>query len=115
MQLTPTSPPPDIGIVMRTLSDPTRRSVYERLIQSGEAAVTEITRAGTVSQPAISQHLKVLREAGLVIERREGRTVRYRAQPQGLEPLIDWLGIYGVFWRDRFAGLKTLLKEIDPK
>jgi DNA-binding transcriptional ArsR family regulator len=107
--------PPDIGLVMRTLADPTRRSVYERLVQSGEAAVVELTRMGSVSQPAVSQHLKTLREAGLVAERRVGRTTRYRAQPEGLAPLIDWLDVYGVFWRDRFDALKSVLKEIDPK
>ena len=105
----------DIGLVIRSLADPTRRAVYERLVQSGEAVVVELTRMGSVSQPAVSQHLKSLREAGLVSERREGRTTRYRAQPEGLAPLIDWLDVYGVFWRERFDALKSILKEIDPK
>lgn len=109
------APQPDIGLVIRSLADPTRRAVYERLVQSGEAAVVELTRMGSVSQPAVSQHLKSLREAGLVSERREGRTTRYRAQPEGLAPLIDWLDVYGVFWRERFDALKSILKEIDPK
>ena len=108
-------PPSDFGLVMHALSDATRRSVYERLVQSGEAAVVELTRAGSVSQPAVSQHLKLLREAGLVTERRQGRTVRYRARPEGLAPLVDWLGLYGAFWRDRFDALRTTLKEIDPR
>jgi DNA-binding transcriptional ArsR family regulator len=66
-----------------------------------------------VSQPAVSQHLRALREADLVVERREGRNVHYRAQPRGLAPLVDWLGIYAAFWRERFANLETLLQEID--
>jgi DNA-binding transcriptional ArsR family regulator len=61
----------------------------------------------------VSQHLRALRAADLVAERREGRNVHYRAQPRGLAPLVDWLGIYGTFWRERFANLETLLREID--
>jgi DNA-binding transcriptional ArsR family regulator len=106
---------PDIATLMHTLADPTRRALYERVVDAGEAAVVELTRGSGVSQPAVSQHLKVLRTAGLVAERRDGRTTRYRATPEGLAPLVDWIGIYGVFWADRFASLKSVLKEIDPK
>ncbi len=67
-----------------------------------------------MSQPAISQHLKALKASGLVSERRAGRNVHYRAEPRGLAPLVDWIGVYGAFWRERFANLETLLKEIDP-
>jgi len=105
----------DIAVLMRTLADPTRRALYERIVKGGEAAVVELTRESGVSQPAISQHLKALRSTGLVAERREGRTTRYRATPEGLAPLLDWIGIYGIFWADRFANLKSVLKEIDPK
>jgi DNA-binding transcriptional ArsR family regulator len=66
-----------------------------------------------VSQPAVSQHLKVLREAGLVAEEKVGRNVLYRVEPTGLAPLIDWMAIYAVFWRDRFDRLENLLKEMD--
>jgi DNA-binding transcriptional ArsR family regulator len=105
--------PTDIAVVMRTLADPTRRTVFERIVATGEATVTELTRGSNVSQPAVSQHLRALRDAGLVAERREGRNVHYSPQPHGLAPLVDWLGIYGVFWRERFANLKVLLQEID--
>ena len=105
---------PDIATVMRTLGDPTRRTVYEHIVEAGEATVGALARRSTVSQPAISQHLKALRSAGLVSERRAGRNVHYRVEPRGLEPLIDWLGVYGAFWRERFANLEALLKEIDP-
>ena len=105
----------DIATLMRTLADPTRRAVYERLVSAGEAPVVELTRDSGVSQPAVSQHLKALRGAGLVTERRDGRTTRYRATPEGLAPLVDWMTVYGVFWADRFATLKSVLKEIDPK
>ena len=107
--------PADVAILMRTLADPTRRALYERVVSAGEAAVIELTTGSGVSQPAVSQHLKALRTAGLVAERREGRTIRYRATPEGLAPLVDWMSVYGIFWADRFATLKSVLREIDPK
>jgi DNA-binding transcriptional ArsR family regulator len=103
-----------ITAVMRALADPTRRAVFERIVGSDEITVVELTRGSRVTQGAISQHLKALKQAGLVAERPEGRNVYYRAEPQGLAPLVDWMSHYGVFWRDRFADLRTLLKEIDP-
>ncbi len=103
-----------INAVMRTLADPTRRAVFERIVSSDEITVAELTRGSGVTQGAISQHLKSLKLAGLVAERPEGRNVFYRAEPEGLAPLVDWMSHYGVFWRERFANLKTLLKEIDP-
>jgi len=103
-----------INAVMRALADPTRRAVFERVVSSDEITVVELTRGSGVTQGAISQHLKALKQAGLVADRPVGRKVYYRAQPEGLEPLVDWMSHYGVFWRERFANLRTLLKEIDP-
>jgi DNA-binding transcriptional ArsR family regulator len=103
-----------ISAVMRALADPTRRAVFEQVVSSDEITVGELTRGSRVTQGAISQHLKALKQAGLVVERPEGRKVYYRAEPKGLEPLVDWMSHYGVFWRERFANLRTLLKEIDP-
>ena len=103
-----------INNVLRTLADPTRRTLFERVVGSDEITVAELTRGSGVTQGAVSQHLRSLREAGLVAERPLGRNVYYRAEPQGLAPLVDWMSRYGVFWRERFADLRTLLKEIDP-
>ena len=103
-----------LNTVMRALADPTRRAVYERIVGSDEITVAELTRGSGVTQGAVSQHLKSLKQAGLVVERPEGRNVYYRAQPGGLGPLVDWMSHYGVFWRERFADLRNLLKEIDP-
>jgi DNA-binding transcriptional ArsR family regulator len=103
-----------IDAVMRTLADPTRRAVFERIVKSEEITVAELTRGSGVTQGAISQHLKSLKQAGLVADRPEGRNVHYRADPKGLAPLVDWMALYAVFWRERFANLRTLLKEIDP-
>ncbi|PSH66233.1 MULTISPECIES: ArsR/SmtB family transcription factor [Phyllobacterium] len=102
-----------ISAVLRTLADPTRRAVYERVVSSDEITVVELTRGSGVTQGAISQHLKSLKQAGLVAERPEGRKVYYRAEPEGLSPLVEWMSHYGVFWRERFANLRTLLTEMD--
>jgi DNA-binding transcriptional ArsR family regulator len=100
--------------VMRTLADPTRRAVFERIVKSDEISVVALTQGSGVTQGAISQHLRSLKQAGLIANRAQGRNVFYRAEPRGLAPLVDWMGQYGVFWRERFTNLRTLLKEIDP-
>src|SRR5271156_2044855 len=97
------SPIDAITVVMRTLADPTRRAVFERIVGTKEIRVAELTRGSGVTQGAISQHLKSLKLAGLVAERPDGRNVFYRAQPEGLTPLVDWMSHYGLFWRERFA------------
>lgn len=103
-----------VTAVMRTLADPTRRALFERVVRSREITVAELTKGSGVTQGAISQHLKSLKLAGLVMERPEGRNVFYRARPDGLAPLIDWMSLYGVFWRDKLSKLRDLLKDIDP-
>jgi DNA-binding transcriptional ArsR family regulator len=102
-----------VDAVMHALADPTRRTVFERIAGAREITVAELTHGSGVTQSAISQHLLVLKNAGLVAGRAQGRNVHYRAQPQGLAPLVDWMNHYGVFWRDRFADLRALLKELD--
>jgi DNA-binding transcriptional ArsR family regulator len=99
--------------LFRTLADPTRRAVFERLAGEGELSVGELTSGAGVSQPAVSQHLAVLRRAGLVSERRDGRFIRYAARPEGLKPLVDWMAFYGVFWREHLDRLEDLLKRMD--
>jgi DNA-binding transcriptional ArsR family regulator len=107
------TPAIDIATVMRVLADPTRRAVFEQIAAAGELTVGSLTERNDVSQPAISQHVRALKEAGLLGERRDGRQIHYRCEPRGLGPLIDWIGRYGVFWRERFANLKSVLKEMD--
>src|SRR5215207_5706308 len=92
----------EIDDVMRALADPTRRAVFERIATSDEINVAELTRASGVTQGAVSQHLKLLKRAGLVAERPQGRNVFYRARPEGLAPLFDWLSHYDAFWRGGF-------------
>lgn len=98
--------------IFRALADPTRRAVYERLA-GGEMSVSELRSGMSVSQPAVSQHLAVLRGAGLVSERRAGRNAYYRADPQGLEPLLGWIERYRAFWPERIERLKAVLKDMD--
>ncbi|TKT76853.1 metalloregulator ArsR/SmtB family transcription factor [Aquamicrobium sp. LC103] len=98
--------------IFRALADPTRRAVFERLL-AGEKNATELRDGLSISQPAVSQHVAVLRGAGLISEERSGRHVRYRVNPDGLSPLIDWLTRYRAFWPARVENLKTLLKEMD--
>lgn len=94
------------------LADPSRRAIFESLTQ-GEAAVKDLTARFDISQPAVSQHLAVLRDAGLVEGRREGRLVIYRIEPNGLKPLVEWIEYYQAFWMDRVDRLQRLLAEMD--
>ena len=98
--------------LFKTLADPTRRAIFERLARDGEQTVHALTDRAGVSQPAVSKHLGVLKVAGLVRDRREGRETHYSAQPKALAPLIDWMSLHAAFWRDRFDRLETLLKRM---
>jgi DNA-binding transcriptional ArsR family regulator len=105
----PTTP----DLIFRSLADPTRRAIFEQLCRAGEQTVHALTGHAGISQPAVSKHLGVLKEAGLVRDRRDGRETHYRAQPKALAPLIDWMSLYGNFWRQRFDRLEALLKRMD--
>lgn len=98
--------------VFHALADPSRRAIFESLTR-GEAAVKDLTAQFDISQPAVSQHLAVLKEAGLVTGRRDGRQVFYRVEPKGMKPLIDWLTHYRAFWLDRVGRLERLLETLD--
>ena len=106
--------PTDANHVFRALADPTRRAIFEELIRQGEQTVHALTRYADVSQPAVSKHLTVLKRAKLVQHRRDGRETHYRAQPEALAPMADWLQLYGTFWRDRFDRLEELLERMKP-
>lgn len=100
-------------LLFRTLADPTRRAIFERLARDGEHSVHALTDHAGVSQPMVSKHLAALKLAGLVRDRREGRETHYSARPQSLAPMVDWLGHYASFWRERFDRLETLLARMD--
>ncbi|MBT9331795.1 ArsR/SmtB family transcription factor [Paracidobacterium acidisoli] len=97
--------------IFRTLADPTRVAIYDCIARQ-EMTVSEIKGRFPVSQPAISQHLAILRRAGLASERRAGRHVHYRADPAGLKPMIRWLEYHQAFWHERMPRLKAVLKEM---
>ncbi|MDB5364273.1 MAG: transcriptional regulator, ArsR family [Rhodospirillales bacterium] len=99
--------------IFASLADPTRRAIFERLVREGELTVGTITAESGVSQPMVSKHLGVLKNAGLVIDRPSGRQTHYSARAEGLTPMIDWMSLYGAFWRDRFDQLETLLNQMD--
>ena len=101
--------------VLRALADPTRRTLFERVTAADEITVGELTQGSGVTQGAISQHLKALKQAGLVAERPEGRKVFYRANPQGLEPMLEWMTRYAVFWSGRLDVLERLLRQDEAR
>ena len=98
------------GDVYHAIADPTRRRILELLAES-ERPVKELIGAFRVSQPAISQHLRVLREAGLVSERRVGRERRYRLTAEPLMTVADWVEHYRQFWQRHLGALETYLEE----
>lgn len=98
--------------IFQALADPSRRAIFESLTR-GECAVKDLTARFDISQPAVSQHLAALKEAGLVNGRREGRCVYYCVEPRGMKPLIDWIAHYRVFWADRMDRLERLLEKMD--
>jgi DNA-binding transcriptional ArsR family regulator len=100
-------------ILFRTLADPTRRAIFERLCRQGEQTVGALTMQSGVSQPAVSKHLGVLKQAGLVRDRHEGRQTHYSAQLAALAPLMDWTRHMAGFWEARFDDLEDLLRRMD--
>ena len=98
--------------IFQALADPSRRAIFESLTR-GEVAVKDLTARFHISQPAVSQHLANLKEAGLVKARREGRCVYYGVHPRGIKPLIDWIAHYRVFWTEHVDRLEQLLERID--
>ena len=100
-------------LLFRTLGDPTRRALFERLALGEALTVRALTERAGVSQPAVSKHLGVLRRAGLVEAEPRGRETHYSARPEGLQPLLGWMARYTEFWEARFDALEDLLKRMD--
>lgn len=101
------------NMLFRTLADPTRRAIFEHLCREGEKTVGALTVRAKISQPAVSKHLGILKEAGLVRDRHEGRQTHYSAQLGALAPLIDWTSQMTGFWQKKFDDLEDLLKRMD--
>jgi DNA-binding transcriptional ArsR family regulator len=99
--------------VFKALADPTRRAIFERLTQDGGQTVHSLTERAGVSQPMVSKHLAALKRARLVSYRRKGRETHYQARPEALAPLVDWIGHYGAFWKQKFDNLADLLERME--
>ncbi len=100
-------------VIFRTLADPTRRALFERLCREGEVTVAALTAQAGVSQPVVSKHLLVLKQAGLVQGRHAGRQTHYSAQIAALAPLTDWTRQMQGFWEARLDDLEAVLKRMD--
>ena len=100
-------------VLFKALADPTRRAIFERLCRDGEKTVGDLTLRAGVSQPVVSKHLGLLRDAGLVRARQDGRHTHYSAQLRSLAPLIDWTSQMAGFWESKFDHLEDLLKRMD--
>jgi DNA-binding transcriptional ArsR family regulator len=96
---------PHADHVFRALADPTRRAILARL-RRGEITAGTIASRFDMSRPAVSRHIRVLRRARLVRERREGRHRLYTLCPEPLRTIDEWLSGYRSFWRIRLAELK---------
>ncbi len=99
--------------IFQALADPSRRAIFESLSR-GNVAVKDLTARFDISQPAVSQHLRALRNAGLVRGRRVGRSVYYQVEPRGMKPLVDWIAHYQAFWITRIGRLESLLEGMEP-
>src|SRR6266700_286154 len=102
--------PPLPDAAFSALADPTRRAVLD-LLRAGTRPAGDIARAFTVSRPAISKHLRILRRARLVEERREGRHRMYNLNPEPLKAVDSWLNQYRQFWTASLANLKAFVEE----
>jgi DNA-binding transcriptional ArsR family regulator len=100
-----------IDTVFAALANPTRRELLRLLRDEGEQPVQYLADHFAMQRPSISEHLKVLREAGLVSEQKQGRHRYYRLQEAPLQALQQWLKPYERFWQDRMTNLETLLAE----
>ena len=100
--------------IFKSLADPTRRALFERLSRHGEQTVRVLTDNSGVSQPAVSKHLRILKHAGLVRARHRGRQTLYCAQPLALAALVDWMSYHSRFWHERCEELEDLLRGLEP-
>ncbi len=100
-----------LDLVFFALSDSTRRALLQRLLES-DATAGVLASGFEVSRPAVSQHLKVLRSAQLVVEARRGRERVYSLRPQQLQLISQWLDAYRVFWPARLHDLKAFVESM---
>ncbi len=105
---------PSLDAAFAALADPTRRAILQRLME-GEATVQDLARPFDISQPAISRHLKVLADAGLIETRVEGTARPRKLNPEAVQALWDWLGQYRALWEARYARLDDVLATLEAE
>lgn len=96
--------------VFRAISDPTRRQILD-LLRHKERSASQLAEPFRMSQPAVSQHLRILRDAGLVRARREGRQQLYCIDPRPLRAVFDWIAHYERFWNQKLDQLEHYLEK----
>jgi DNA-binding transcriptional ArsR family regulator len=102
-----------IDTLFTALANPTRREILRLLRDEGQQPVQQLTAHFEMRRPSLSEHLKVLRDVGLVSEQKHGRQRYYHLEAAPLHEVQEWLAPYEQFWRDHFAHLQTLLAEED--
>jgi DNA-binding transcriptional ArsR family regulator len=105
--------PADVDALFRSLADPTRRGLFQQICGAGEQTVTELTARAGISQPAVSKHLAILKQSGLIEGRQDGRQTHYSARREGLVPLVDWTREMSAFWDRKLDGLEDVLRRMD--
>ncbi|WP_307801931.1 metalloregulator ArsR/SmtB family transcription factor [Microbispora triticiradicis] len=111
MDTSPAAPAEDA--IFAALASPVRREVLRLLREQGPQSVQDLASGFAMARPSFSEHLRVLREAGLVSERRDGRRRLYRLEAVPLVRVRDWLDPYERFWRDRLSALRDLLDDMN--
>lgn len=101
-------PPPPGADVYHAIADPTRRGLLD-LLGGADLPVNSLAAPFRMSRPAVSQHLRILRQAGLVSVRRDGRQRHYRLQAARLRQVYDWVAHYERFWKEKLAALREYL------
>ncbi|MEU1394091.1 MULTISPECIES: metalloregulator ArsR/SmtB family transcription factor [unclassified Nonomuraea] len=99
--------------VFTALASPARRELLRLLLQEGPQPAGRLAERFDMSRPSVSEHLKVLKDAGLVAEARKGRERHYQLEAEPLMEIRDWLTPYERFWREKLTGLSALLDEMD--
>ena len=99
-----------MNVVFEILAEPNRRRILD-LLRAGERPAGDIVSALDISQPGVSKHLRILREAGLVGTRRDGQRRLYRLRAEGLAELDEWLAPYRAFWSEGLDALETHLRR----
>lgn len=102
------------GDVFLAIAHPVRRQILDRLA-AGEESVSQLAEPFGMSRPAVSQHLRVLRDAGLVTEQRHGRERHYRLQPERLDEVRAWMRTYDRFWHTHLASLGAYLARAEAE